>query len=180
MQALGMLEFNSIPSGIEAGDAMLKAASVEIVNAQPVCAGKYIVMVSGEVAAVQSAISAGKEMAKDAVIDEILIPNIHPQVPRATLNCADIGEVGALGIIETFSLASAVLAADAAVKSAEIELIEIRLGRGLGGKSFVIFTGEVAAVEHAVKIACETRSDAMIARTAVIPSPHSELVKSIM
>ena len=50
MNALGMIETNSIPVGVNAGDAMLKAATVALVAAQPVCAGKYIVIVTGEVA----------------------------------------------------------------------------------------------------------------------------------
>ena len=42
MNALGMIETNSIPLGIDAGDAMLKAASVELVAAQPVCAAHAV------------------------------------------------------------------------------------------------------------------------------------------
>jgi len=53
-----MIETNSIPAGIEAGDAMLKAADVSLASAQPVCAGKYIVIVSGGVAAVEAAVAA--------------------------------------------------------------------------------------------------------------------------
>ena len=40
MNALGMIEVQSIPLGVNAGDAMLKAATVQLVTAQPVCAGK--------------------------------------------------------------------------------------------------------------------------------------------
>jgi microcompartment protein CcmL/EutN len=179
MAALGMLEFNSIPSGILAGDEMLKAADVHILSAQPVCAGKYIVMVGGEVAAVASAMAAGRTAGSDAVVDETLIPNVHPQVPAAILNCVEVGDTDALGVIETFSAASSVLAADAAVKSSQIWLIEVRLARGLGGKAFITFTGEVSAVEHAVKSALGSRTDAMIASWAVIPSPHPDIMKSL-
>ena len=50
MEALGMIELNSISQGILAADAVLKAANVEIMRAQPVCPGKYVVIVSGGVA----------------------------------------------------------------------------------------------------------------------------------
>lgn len=69
MNALGMIETNSIPAGIEAGDAMLKAADVALTTAQPVCAGKYIVIVSGSVAAVEASVSAGVAIAAEVLVD---------------------------------------------------------------------------------------------------------------
>ena len=82
MNALGMIETNSIPLGIDAADAMLKAASVELVAAQPVCAGKYIVIITGEVAAVKSSVEAGKIKAGQRLVDSMVIPHVHEQVPN--------------------------------------------------------------------------------------------------
>ena len=180
MSALGMVEVNSIPKGIEAGDAMLKAADVALAAAQTACAGKYIVIVSGEVAAVKASVEAGKEAAAETLVDSIVIPNIDGQVTKAIGACTEARPGGALGIIETFSLASAIICADYAVKAADIELIEIRLGRGLGGKSFVTLTGEVSAARHAVETAQKAQETAgMVSRTVVIPSPHPDLMKEI-
>ncbi len=180
MNAVGMIETNSIPMGILAGDAMLKAADVTLVTAQPVCAGKYIVMVTGDVAAVTSSVEAGKESAAETLVDQIIIANIHRQVIRAVNACSEVAQCDAVGIIETFSLSSAVLAADYAVKAADVDLIEIRLGRGLGGKAFIILTGEVASAEHATQAArTGAGTEGMIARTVVIPSPHPDLFKAI-
>ena len=180
MNALGMIETNSIPAGIEAGDAMLKAADVSLASAQPVCAGKYIVIVSGSVAAVEASVAAGAEIAGEVLVDSIVIPNVHEQVIQAIGACSETPVNGALGLIETFSLASAVICADTAVKAANISLIEIRLGRGLGGKSFITMIGEVAAVRFAVQ-AAENLEEAkgMVARTAVIPSPHPDILRAI-
>ncbi len=180
MNALGMVETNSIPKGIRAGDAMLKAADVTLAAAQTACAGKYIVMVSGEVAAVKASVEAGRETAEETLVDSIVIPNVHSQVIQALGAASEIGNPGALGIIETFSLASSVICADYAVKSADVSLIEIRLGRGLGGKSFVTLTGDVAAVKHAIEVAEKTEEAAgMVSCTAVIPSPHPDLMKAV-
>lgn len=180
-EAMGLVETNSIPSGIEAGDAMLKAAAVELVSAQAVCAGKFIVLVRGDVAAVQAAVAAGSEMSGITLVKDMVIPNVHKQVIGAIGCCNEITNPQALGIIETFSIATAVLCADTAVKAADVDLIEIRLGRGLGGKSFILLTGDVAAVNYAVQAAVEDyKDDGLIARTAVIPSPHPDLMKSIM
>ena len=72
------------------------------------------------------------------------------------------------------------ICADAAVKAAEIDLIEIRLGRGLGGKSFITLTGDVAAVKAAVAAAADMGEEhGMVANTVVIPSPHPDLFKAI-
>jgi microcompartment protein CcmL/EutN len=179
-KSLGMVEVISIPAGIEAGDAMMKAASVELVAAQAVCAGKYIVIVTGEVAAVKSAVKAGKESAGMKLINELIIPNVHEQVPMAIAACTDIKEMRAVGAIETYSLCSAIIAADEAVKAAEVTLIEIRLGRGLGGKSFVTMTGDVAAVKASIAAAKGIKEvQGLMSDSVVIPSPHPDIAKAL-
>ena len=55
LKAIAMIELNSIAKGVAVGDEMLKAASVDLVFAQTICAGKYMVMVSGDVDSVQRA-----------------------------------------------------------------------------------------------------------------------------
>ncbi len=180
VHALGMVEVNSIPKGIEAGDAMLKAAGVRLTTAQTACAGKYIVIVSGDVAAVKASVEAGRETAAETLVDSMLIPNVDPQVLKALSACTEPEKPAALGVIETFSLASAIVGADIAVKAADVALIEIRLGRGLGGKSFVTLTGDVAATRFAVESAKGAEEmQGMVARTVVIPSPHPELLKAV-
>jgi microcompartment protein CcmL/EutN len=181
VDALGMIEVNSIAAGIEVGDIMMKTADVRLIGAQPVCAGKYTVMVQGGVAEVQSSVDSGKSIAGEFLVDSIVIPNIHRQVFSALACASQIDGTDAVGVIETFSLASCIMASDTAVKAAEIELIEIRLGRGLGGKSFVVMTGDVSAVEHAVETARKTyENEGVIANTVVIPSPHADMIKAIL
>ena len=180
MNALGMIETNAIPVGVNAGDAMLKAASVELVTAQPVCAGKYIVIVTGEVAAVKESVDAGKAVAGQRLVDSMVISHVHEQVPKAINACNEIGQVAAVGVMEAFSLCTAVVAADAAVKAADIRLIDIRLGRGLGGKSFITMTGEVAAVRAAIAAGEKTpEAQGMLSESVVIPSPHPDIVQPL-
>ena len=181
MYALGMIESNSIPAGIEGGDAMLKAADVELSAAQVVCAGKYITVVRGDVAAVRHAVQAGLGVLQTTLVDSFVIPNVHEKVIAAISAATFIEKPSAIGIIETFSLAAAVLCADTAVKAAAVELIEVRLGRGMGGKSFVLLTGEVAAVRAAISAAQEREEIAgMLARTVTIPSPHPDLINALL
>lgn len=178
--ALGMVETNCIAKGIEAADTMLKAANVSLLSAQTACAGKYIVLVSGDVAAVVSSVESGRETAQETLVDSMVIPNMDAQVLKAVSACTEPESFEALGIIETFSLVSALLCADAAVKAADVELIEIRLGRGLGGKSFITLTGNVAALRHAVDTAKQDETvKGMVVRTVVIPSPHPDIKKAV-
>ena len=176
MNALGMIEVQSIPLGVNAGDAMLKAATVQLVTAQPVCAGKYIVIVTGEVSAVSESVAAGKAEAGQRLIDSMVISHVHEQVPRAINACNEIGEVAAIGVMEAYSLCAAVVAADAA----DIHLMDVRLGRGLGGKSFITMTGDVAAVRaaiHAAEGMPEVKG--LLSESVVIPHPHPDIVKSL-
>ena len=180
MNALGMIELTSIPAGVQAGDAMLKAAAVELVTAQPVCAGKYIVLVTGEAAAVRESVEAGKLSGGEKLVDSMFVANIHPQVPRAINACTEIGRVASVGVIEVFSLCAAALAADAAAKAADVRLMEVRLGRGLGGKSFIALTGEIASVQAAIDAARAVEGTAgLMNDSVVIPAPHPDMIRSL-
>jgi microcompartment protein CcmL/EutN len=180
MDAIGFLELNSISKGIEAADAMLKAAQVRLVTAKPSCPGKYNILVTGNVGAVQSSMKAGEAAGGSHVVDRLLIPRIHQQVVEAVNMSAIPERMQAIGVLEYFSVAASIIGADAAVKAAEIALIEIRLGTGIGGKSFVVMTGDVAAVKVAVKsgeLAAE--ENGMLVSSTVIASPHKELYRCL-
>ncbi len=181
MNALGMIEVNSIAAGLEIADAMLKASEVSLLTAQPICCGKYMILVQGSVAAVKSSVEAGKPIANEYLIDSFVIPNVDPQVFSAISCSTETKGANAVGIIETFSLAACIMSADAAVKAANVVLLEIRLGRGLGGKSFVVMTGDVSSVRHAVESgAGEISADGMMVNKIVIPSPHQELMRALL
>lgn len=181
MESLGMIELFSIARGIEAGDAIMKTAKVDLVAAYASCPGKYLVMVRGQVSAVKSAIEVGCKVSGKSLVNDILIANVHPQVFTALSQTTDFTPRGAAGIIETYSLATAVIVADAAVKAADVDLIEIRLGRGLGGKAFVVLTGDVSSVKAAVEAGVvASDGDGMIAHTAIIPRISKEILNTLL
>lgn len=149
--AIGMIELTSIARGIFATDRMLKTAYVEMVSATPVCPGKYIAIIQGDVAAVESSINTGAVIAGEYLVDSFILPNVHQAIfPAITATTLPEG-TGALGIMECFSLAAMIMAADAALKAADIQALELRLGSGLGGKAYFTFTGDVAAVEVGIE-----------------------------
>lgn len=170
--AVGMLEFTSIAAGMEAADLMVKAAAVLPIFFRTVCPGKFLAAVSGSVDAVDAATRAGLEAAPETVADWFVIPNIHDNVIAAMSGCAQPGERGALGIIETFSVAASITAADAAVKSANVQLLDVRSALGLGGKGYVLLTGDVAACRAAVEAGGERAAEnGLLVRSVVIPNP---------
>jgi microcompartment protein CcmL/EutN len=135
--SIGLIELTSIAKGFEVADALLKGAKVEMVFNRTICPGKFMVMVAGDTAAVKSSIAAGLDIGGDTVIDDLLIPNVSPEVFPAISGTRIIETTGALGIIETFSVASVIEAADAAVKAADVKLMEIHLAMAIGGKGYV-------------------------------------------
>jgi microcompartment protein CcmL/EutN len=179
--AIGFIEYKSIPIGIESTDQMLKSGSVELVTATPVCPGKYITIISGDVGAVRSSVKNGEVVGGIFVVESHVIPNIHPAVFPALMANTEVDEVQSIGIIETINAISAIVVADAAVKAANIHLVDVRMARGLGGKAFVILTGEVSPVKQAVKAAENAmREYGVITSTSVIASPHEDVRRLIL
>lgn len=178
--AIGMIELTSVARGIYATDRMIKAAYVEVISATPVCPGKYIAIVQGDVAAVESAVDAGVETAGEYLVDSFILPNVHPAVfPAITATTMPDG-TGALGIMESFSLTSMIIAADAALKAADIQALELRLGSGLGGKAYFTFTGDVAAVEAGIDAGkAIVLEKGLLVDIEVIPAPADKLWASL-
>ena len=176
--AIAMLETSSIARGIEATDAMMKRASVDLLLTTIVPRGKYLVLIGGDVADVEAAIRAGRDTAGSTVVDEFLIQNVHPQLPPAIKGKVKVETLEAVGIIETKEVASAIYAGDAAVKAANVTLIEAR--NQPGAKGMVVLTGDVGAVRSAVAAGVAAiRREGMLIAEVVIPFAHPALVKSL-
>lgn len=177
LPALALLEFDSIASGIAAGDAMVKRAPVAALHTGTVQPGRYLVLVAGDVASVEEAVAAGRETGGPALRDSLFLPNIHPDVVGA-LNGRREDSPGALGIVETHTVAAAIRAADAGLKGAQVTLWQLRLGDGLGGKGLVLFSGIVSDVEAAVEIGAATAA-AQLLRRAVIAQLHDDMRQNV-
>src|SRR5205085_2311241 len=116
----------------------------------PITPGKYLVIVEGEVADVDEAMKAGIDAAAHTLVDRLFLPQAEAQLGPAMQGAVERGKVSAIGVVETFTVASTVLAADAAAKAAGVRIVEMRLASGLGGKAFFVMTGELADVESGV------------------------------
>lgn len=180
-KAIGMVEYKTVSKGIQAADLILKTAQVELLEAQTVCPGKYIIILTGDLSAVKACIDASRTKFGEDLIDSFVLGNPHETIFSAIYGSNEIEEVSALGIVETFSAASIIVAADEAAKASIVHLIELRIARGMCGKSYFLLTGDIAAVEAAIERAKKVLSESgMLIDTSVIPNPDKKLWESIL
>jgi microcompartment protein CcmL/EutN len=181
MNSIGLIELSSIASGILAADIMLKTSQVELILSRSICSGKYMVLIGGDVAAVQTSVDAAVKNLDFSVIDTFVIPNVHPDIFPAIAGHTKVDKLESLGILEAYSVASLIEGADAAVKASNVQLIEIRLAMALGGKAFCTLTGEVAAVTSAVEAgAYIIGKRGLLVNKVVIASPRPELLSEMV
>jgi len=181
IRSIGLIELNSIARGIESTDAMLKAGSVELVFAKPVCPGKYISMIAGDVGSVKAALASGTALGGFNLVNHLLIPNIHYDLIPAINAVVSIEKVEALGVVEYFDICSAIVGADSAAKAGIVKLIEVRLGMGIAGKSYFSLCGSVSDVKTAVKAAMmNSTENGAVVNSCVIPSPAPELFHAML
>jgi len=179
--AVGVVELTSVAAGFEVADALLKAASVELLVSRTICSGKYVVLVGGEVAEVESSVEAGKTVGGAAIVDTCVLANLDPSIFPAVTGTSHAEVCEALGVLESFSVASLIEAADAAVKAAAVTLIEIRLAMALGGKAFATLTGQVSAVQSAVDAGAAVLSQrGLLVNAVVIAAPRPEIVRELV
>lgn len=178
--ALALLEFSSIAAGIQAADAMVKRAPIDVIRAGTVHNGKYLVLIGGQVADVEESLAAGRQSGGTTAIDFVLLPQVHPDVVEAIGGARTPEATDALGVIETSTVAAAVHAADAGIKGAEVRLLEVRLADGLGGKGIVLFSGLVADVEAAVRIGVGVlEKPELLVREVIIPQLHPGMWENV-
>lgn len=179
--SIGLIELSSIASGFAVTDAMLKSSDVELVVARSICSGKYMVMIRGDVAAVESAVEAGTRTGAFSIVDSFIIPNVHEDLFPALSGTSAAGPMEALGILEAFSVASLIEGADAMAKTANVRLVEVRLAMALGGKAFATVTGSVAAVNSAVEAGARmVGRKGLLVNKVVIASPRPELLRELI
>lgn len=180
-KAIGMIEFKTVSTGVTATDAMVKTAEVDIVEAETVCPGKYIAIISGDLSAVNAAVEAATRTYCNQLIGSFVLGNPHESIFSAMYGATHIEKPSALGILETYDVASLIVAADVAAKTAIVELIELRIAKGMCGKSYLFLTGEVAAVEAAIERArASVGESGMYLDSSVIAHPDEKLMKTII
>jgi microcompartment protein CcmL/EutN len=180
IQSIGLIELSSVATGYQVEDVMIKAATVKLLLARSICSGKFLIAISGDVASVTTAIEAGGAAAGASLIERRQLSRVHPSVLQAISQSVEIDpkDLRSIGVIETFSAASIIDAADAAVKSANVTLLRVHLAMALGGKGFVMMAGDVSSVQAAVAAGSKAAAEeGMLVARGVIPAPSEELFR---
>jgi len=182
--SIGIIELASIYKGFEVQDAVLKVANVEKMLARTICSGKYLIIIRGEIADVETCIETANEVGGFAIVNAVVIPRVDDRVFPAIAGSNTLSadeEVDGLLVIETFSVASAIKAADFAVKEADLDLMRIHIAMAVGGKGFVVITGDMEALKSAVVPAIEyIKDDGMLAGYSLISHPHEDVLKELI
>lgn len=180
INSIGLIELSSVATGFLVEDTMLKAGSVQLLLARSICSGKFLIVVTGDMTSVQASLLAGAGVAGASLIERRQISRVHPMVLAAVSQSVEIDpkELRSIGVIETFSAASIIDAADAAIKAANVTLLRIHLAMALGGKGFVLMAGDVSSVQAAVEAGSRAAAeDGMLVGRAVIAAPAPELYR---
>jgi bacterial microcompartment shell protein len=173
--AIGVIELNSLARGAVVTDVMVKKAPVRILESHPICPGKFLIIVAGDVDDVKEAMAAGQHYGGYTMTDAVVIENLHEQVMPAIQGATEIPSIDSVGILETFATPACVIASDAMCKAADVTLIEVRLANGLGGKAFVTITGPLFEVEAAIEAGVAAIESGLLLRTEIIAAPDEKL-----
>lgn len=175
MDALALLELDSIARGYRVLDVMVKESPITIVQANLVEPGKFLILVGGGVAEVDAAWKVGLESADDTVIDKVLLPGVHPRIWTAIAGERIERDPDTLGVIEGASIAGIIEAADRSVKDAAVTLLGLRVAPGLGGKGYYVVEGEQYDVEASIEAGTEIlKGRGKFLRAERIARPHRD------
>ncbi|NMB24523.1 MAG: BMC domain-containing protein [Firmicutes bacterium] len=174
--AVGLLELSQIASGYWLAHELSKHVAVDMIWAETICPGHFLMIFTGASASVEVAMEMSKNVDASGVISHGMLANIHPDVMGVLQNPRGMGRSKALGMIETLGIAPAILAADGMVKGAAVDLVDIRLAGGMAGKALVMCEGRVDAVKAALDYAVELLEPVDVVSAVTLASPHPELM----
>lgn len=178
--ALGLVEVSSIARGMVVSDRCVKKAPVTLLASNPISPGRFITLFWGDVASVEASMQEGVEVAGDTLVDQLYLPGAHPQILQLLTRKGQPAEIDSLGIVETHSVSAALLASDAALKAADVALVELRLASGLGGKGYFVLSGSLDCVEASLEAVNARLQSIQLVSVEVIPRPDPEFTRFLL
>lgn len=173
---MALLELESIARGLVVADALLKRSPVQLVSAGPTTPGKYLLLISGEVAEVEEALKAGSDAAGTTLLDTLFLPYAHRGLltglgGKFSEHRAD----DSVGALEFQTAAATLRAADLALKKADVRLTHLHLSKGIGGKGWFTLGGDLHMVQAALEAVSAAIPAPFLLGTELIQRPHPEL-----
>ncbi len=179
-ESLGVLECETIHRGFETVDAMAKMAAVEILAADPIPPGRFLIVIGGAVGEVDAAYRRGLEVA-GPLHDRLFLPEVASSVLEAIRTGPRTGGADALGMYEAASAAACLDGGDAGVKGAAVRLVRIHLTRGIAGKAFGVFEGRQDMVEAALALAeARGRAHGRWVGSTLLARPDASLARRVL
>lgn len=152
---------------------------MRLLMTETVTPGKFLVLLDGEVADVEASFHEGVEVAGPLLVDRLFLPQAHADLSPALRGAIVPGFIDSLAVVELGSVAATLLAADAALKAAQVRLLKLHLARGIGGKGYFSLTGSLDSVEAAVAAAAAIVAPELLVNTELIASPHGDLASRL-
>lgn len=179
--AFASIEFNSVPSGIFAADALLKKSPISMIRSGTIGSGRYLILLAGTTASVEEAHQEALFHGGLQVADDAFLPDIHPALYEAVLGNVRKMGAGPLLVLETPTVSCNLQAIEAALKGVPVELIEFRAGDPrMDGRGLAILQGDLYDIEAAQEIALATLETRGIpAQHRILTSPHDALLTQI-
>ncbi len=175
--ALALLELDSVASGLAAVDSLVKRAPVEVLEANLVEPGRFLILVAGGVAEVEESVAAVEERHETALLTRMLLPMVHPGLLAGVHGEEHAETPDTIGVVEGTNVAGTLEAADRSLKEADVILAGIRLAIGLGGRAYYVVSGQHPDVEAALDAGREVlESRGSLHRIECITRPHDEMV----
>jgi len=173
--SLALIEVASMARAYVILDALVKRAQVSVRWHREVTPGKTVILYGGAEEETLEAHGAALDASATALVDDLLLPQAHPQLWGGVEGHFSARRGTAAAILELSTVASTLLAADAALKATDVTLIKLRLAAGIGGRGFFILSGALEEVQAAAEAGVAiVRDDRLVARE-VVSQPHDEL-----
>lgn len=170
----------SIARGYLALDAAAKRADVRVIRSEPITPGKYWLALEGGEAEVDESLQAAISTAGGSRIDHVNLAYVHPVVLEAVRTSSVAhGVLDSIGAVEVGSICAAIRAADAALKAADVSLVDLHLARGIGGKGYLVISGSLSSVEASVEAAVEAAGALWLVGKEVLANPDRVLGSAV-
>ncbi|OQY11287.1 MAG: propanediol utilization protein [Desulfobacteraceae bacterium 4572_19] len=177
MDTLGLVESRSIAAGALLADHMVKKADVKLLKASTICPGRFMIHIEGERDAVETSVLFARNF-DFSLAGSFILSNVSSQVILALKQKHEIKYGDAVGIVESKTAVSGIVAADKAVKQATVKLARLVTANGICGKSYFIISGNTSSVEEATEVSKEILGNNLI-EAVVLSSPDPYVVSAL-
>ncbi len=178
MSAAFLIELSSIAQGYLVLNECLKASPVQIIEASALTPGKFMVFLKGSLKDIEKSQEVALRLTVDHILDSTILPNLDPNILEALYGLSKVeAQKDGVVVLETSGLSSMLLGLHQAKAQKAISVIEVRPGRGIGGKSTAFFTGNQKDMHDALDIFTRAvKPKGAWINGQLIPNPHPEFM----